>query len=259
MIPATTSATILVIDDDPINLHLALEILRGHGLEIVSAGDGATGLSLARRLRPDLILLDIRMPGLNGFEVCRQLKADPATVEFPVIFLSALHQFEDKAQGFAVGGVDYITKPFDARELLLRVTNQLRLARRIEVLQQGQHEAPTVAAPPDRPLDCLLKARNLLLADLANPPDLETLARHCATNRYNLQHLFRTHFGLSVFGYLREQRLQRGRHLVEQERHSVSAAAAAVGYSSAHEFARAFKQRFGLAPGAGSRPTDPAV
>ncbi|WP_295437879.1 response regulator [uncultured Thiodictyon sp.] len=139
MIPATDDGTVLVIDDEPDNLRLALEMLRGQGLEMVSARDGAAGVHIATRLRPDLILLDIRMPGLDGFEVCGLLKANPVTREIPVIFLTALDQIEDKARGFALGGVDYVTKPFDARELLLRVASHLRLARRVARLPERCH------------------------------------------------------------------------------------------------------------------------
>ncbi|WP_295453302.1 response regulator [uncultured Thiodictyon sp.] len=259
MIDVPIDATILVIDDEPDNLRLALEMLRGHGLEIASARDGAAGLRIAQRLRPDLILLDICMPCLGGFQVCRQLKADPATRDCPVIFLTALDRIEDKAQGFAAGAVDYITKPFDARELLLRVANHLRLARRIAATQSGHLRPPpeAPAAPPDRPLATLLKARNLLLSDLRAPPDLDTLASHCATNRTSLQRLFRAHFGLSVFSYLREQRLQHGQRLLEQGGQRVDTVAEAVGYTNGRDFARAFKQRFGVAPGAWPGHADP--
>ena len=103
---ASLKRCVLIVDDELDNLALALAILADHGLELATARDGQEGLDVARRLLPDLILLDIRMPGMDGFAVCRRLKAQPATREIPVIFLSALDQIEDKAQGFAAGGVD---------------------------------------------------------------------------------------------------------------------------------------------------------
>jgi len=144
-----------------------------------------------------------------------------------------------------------VTKPFDARELLLRVASHLRLARRVARLPErgpAPEPGPTdpTAALPDRPLAILLRARDHLLANMADPPDLAALARHCATNRTSLERLFKTHLGMSVFGYLREQRLQRARRLLEQGRYS-------VGYRSGRNLARAFKQRFGIAPGGWSR------
>ena len=249
--PVQVPATLLVIDDEPDNLSLATEIFQDRGLEIVSAADGATGLRLAATLRPDLILLDIRMPGLDGFQVCERLKADPATRPIPVIFLSALDQFEDKARGFAAGAVDYIAKPCDARELLLRVTNHVRLARLAPGPSAASPEEPPAAGAklaPDRSLLILLRARDRLLADLANPPDLNALARDCGTNRTSLQHFFRATLGMSVYGYLREQRLQLARALLAEGGHSIDRVAALVGYSQGHNFTRAFKQRFGLVP-----------
>ena len=257
MIPPADKSAILVIDDEPDNLRLAVEMLRDHGLEMISARNGADGLRIAARLHPDLILLDIRMPGLDGFQVCRRLKADPATREIPVIFLTALDQFEDKARGFAVGGVDYVTKPFDARELLLRVINHLRLARRGAALADhpAAPDAPVSSRPmpQNRSLEILIQARDYLLADLAHPPDLATLARYCGTNRTSLQRLFQTHLGMSVFGYLREQRLQRARSLLAQGRQNIEAVAGTVGYQNGRDLARAFRQRFGVAPSALAR------
>ncbi len=244
-------ATLLVIDDEPDNLRLAAEILLEQGLEMVSAADGASGLRLAAALRPDLILLDIRMPGLDGFQVCERLKADPATRSIPVIFLSALDQYADKARGFAVGGVDYVTKPCDTRELLLRVTNHLRLARLGPEPAAASPEIPpsdAAALTPDRSLSILLLARDRLLTDLANPPNLTRLARDCGTNRTSLQQLFQAKLGMSVFAYLREQRLQRARALLAEGGHGIDAVATLVGYRHGHNFSRAFKQRFGVAP-----------
>ncbi len=249
--PDRVPLTLLVIDDEPDNLHLAAEILRDQGLELVSAPDGATGLRLAATLRPDLILLDIRMPGLDGFQVCERLKTDPATRSIPVIFLSALDHYEDKARGFAAGGVDYVTKPCDARELLLRVTNHLRRAQAAPgpaAVSPGEPSVAEATLAPDRSLVILLRARDRLVADLANPPDLNALARDCGTNRTTLQHLFQAKLGMSVFGYLREQRLQRALRLLAAGGHGIDEVATRVGYRHGHNFTRAFKQRFGLTP-----------
>lgn len=248
----TDQGTILVIDDEIDNLRLAIEMLREQGLEMVSARNGSDGLRIAQRLCPDLILLDIRMPGQDGFEVCRLLKDDPTTRDIPVIFLSALDQIEDKAHGFTVGGVDYVTKPFDARELLLRVTNHLQIGRRVAALKErldtlGTEDAATMEMPT-RPLAIFIRARDFLLGDLANPPDLATLARHCGTNRTYLQGLFQAQLGMSTFSYLREQRLQRARSLLEQGMDSVELVAHTVGYRNGRDLARAFKQRFGIVP-----------
>lgn len=118
---------ILIVDDTPANLHLLSEILAEQGYRVRPAPDGPLALAAARAEPPDLVLLDIRMPGMNGYEVCEQLKGDPRTRDIPVIFLSALDATEDKVRGFALGGVDYVTKPFHVEEVLARIQTHLTL------------------------------------------------------------------------------------------------------------------------------------
>jgi two-component system, NtrC family, sensor kinase len=120
-------ATILVVDDTLANLHLLIHLLSKEGFKIRPVQNGQDALTAARTSPPDLILLDIMMPGLDGYEVCSQLKADEITREVPVIFLSALESIEDKVRAFNAGGVDYITKPFRREEVLARVRTHLAL------------------------------------------------------------------------------------------------------------------------------------
>jgi phosphoserine phosphatase RsbU/P len=118
-------ATILVVDDSPVNLQVLVRTLHGTGHKILAARDGNTALDIARRARPDLILLDVMMPGLDGFEVCRAIKAQPESADTLVIFLSALGEVSDKVSGLELGAIDYITKPIQAEEVLARVANHL--------------------------------------------------------------------------------------------------------------------------------------
>ena len=121
------TADILIVDDVPQNLTLLTHILTRAGYMVRVASDGAMALDAARDQAPDLILLDIRMPVMDGFEVCKKIKALDATQDVPVIFISGLHDSADKVQGFNVGGVDYITKPIDQAEVLARVRIHLEL------------------------------------------------------------------------------------------------------------------------------------
>ena len=123
----TPKGNILIVDDAPDNLHLLSTTLTEHGYEVRGVINGAMALRVARSAPPDLILLDIKMPDLSGYEVCRQLKEYPATQEIPVIFLSALDEVLDKVRAFSSGGVDYITKPFQVAEVLARVETHLNL------------------------------------------------------------------------------------------------------------------------------------
>jgi len=118
---------ILIVDDTHANLRLLTAMLTEHGYRVRPARNGELALMSARAVPPDLILLDIKMPGLNGYEVCEQLKADPRTRDIPVIFISALDQTDDVVKAFTFGGVDYITKPFQVEEVLARVKTHLAL------------------------------------------------------------------------------------------------------------------------------------
>ena len=122
-----TKEDILIVDDTPENLRLLSKMLTKEGYNIRKALNGQMALTAVQSVVPDLILLDIMMPSMDGYQVCKHLKADPRTAEIPVIFLSALSDAFDKVKAFGVGGADYITKPFQLEEVLTRVQNQLTL------------------------------------------------------------------------------------------------------------------------------------
>jgi len=124
-----TAARILVVDDTPANVKLLVDLLSVNGFDVIAAGSGGEGLERAAADSPDLVLLDVMMPDLDGFTVCERLKANEATRDAPVIFLTALYETLDKVRAFAAGGVDYLTKPFEPRELLARVNTHLALRR----------------------------------------------------------------------------------------------------------------------------------
>jgi len=121
-----THASVLVVDDSEFNLNLVKKILADEGYEIATASNGEEALELAFEHHYDLILLDIMMPGMDGFEVCQTLKKDKA-FDTPIIFLSAKGEVDDIVEGFKIGGVDYIAKPFRNEELIMRVRNHVQL------------------------------------------------------------------------------------------------------------------------------------
>jgi PleD family two-component response regulator len=130
----SANADILIVDDTPANLNVLSAILGKRGYRVRPAINGALALKAAQKAAPDLILLDVQMPGMDGYEVCRQLKGDAQTRAIPVIFISALDDALDKVEAFQVGGVDYITKPFQIEEVLARGENQLALHQQREAL-----------------------------------------------------------------------------------------------------------------------------
>ena len=152
--PDLKGARILVVDDTPANLEVVCALLEAEGYDLALATDGPLALKIAAKTRPDLVLLDIMMPGMDGFEVCRRFKEDPALADIPIIFITALDDAEEVVAGFAIGGVDYITKPFRDEEVLARVRTQLHLghlrreleARNADLEQQNRElQAKTLA------------------------------------------------------------------------------------------------------------------
>lgn len=131
------SSSLLIIDDNPTNLGVMVNYLEEFGFDIMIARNGEQGIKRAQHAHPDIILLDVMMPGIDGFETCRCLKQDEITHAIPIIFMTALTSTEDKVKGFAVGGVDYITKPVQQEEALARITTHLRIKKLTHHLQQA--------------------------------------------------------------------------------------------------------------------------
>src|SRR5688500_6842825 len=127
--------TILIVDDTPANLGVLVETLGAAGYRLMVAEDGEEALAQTVQTQPDLILLDVMMPGIDGFETCRRLKARDSTRDVPVLFMTALNETADKVKAFAAGGVDYITKPIEHEEALARVRTHLALRRQRRELE----------------------------------------------------------------------------------------------------------------------------
>jgi len=134
--PNRSHKNILIVDDTPENLTVLRQILHEQGYRVRPALSGEIALKTIQADRPDLILLDIVMPGMDGYEVCAELKADKTTRDIPVIFISALKEIEDKMRAFSKGGVDYISKPFQAEEILARVKTHLTLYSLVNRLEE---------------------------------------------------------------------------------------------------------------------------
>jgi phosphoserine phosphatase RsbU/P len=135
-----TMESILIVDDQPANLKVLMHTLEKIGCKLLVATNGESALTIAQKALPDLILLDIMMPGIDGFEVCRRLKSDPATQRVPVIFLSALDETGDKVRGLELGAVDYIAKPFQPEEVIARVNTHLTIHRLSAQVQRQRDE-----------------------------------------------------------------------------------------------------------------------
>jgi DNA-binding response OmpR family regulator/anti-anti-sigma regulatory factor len=133
---APSTGLVFAVDDDPVNLQTLAEALWGEPFEVAFASDGETALAQIREQMPDVVILDALMPGMTGFEVCRQLKADPATNEIPVLFMTALTDVADRLRGFSLGAADYLTKPFEHEELRARIKTHLTLRLTLRTLAE---------------------------------------------------------------------------------------------------------------------------
>jgi diguanylate cyclase (GGDEF)-like protein len=174
---------VLVVDDTPPNLHLLVTMLTRKGYDARGAADGELALATIGAELPDLVLLDINMPNLDGFEVCRKLKASDRTRETPIIFISARDEVLDKVKAFAVGAVDYITKPFQIAEVLARVDNQLTL-RKLQKQLQEQNELLKKEISHRILAEAMLQEANVQLERLVNLDGLTKLANRRCFDEY---------------------------------------------------------------------------
>jgi signal transduction histidine kinase len=165
--PRLKRASILVVEDSPASLLLLTRILNHEGYEVRPATNGLEALSAARSALPDLILLDIMMPEMDGYEVCKRLKADEETRDIPILFISALDAVQDKVVAFDAGGLDFVTKPFEPADVVARVQTHLRLRALQQDLEEEVAEldafAHTVAHDLKNPLAYIINYVDLLL------------------------------------------------------------------------------------------------
>lgn len=145
-----TAPSVIIVDDNTNNLHVLAHILRNKGFKVATIKDGFKALKFIQQKKPDLVLLDIMMPGMDGYEVCKKLKSNVTTKDIPIIFITALSNTEDKIQGFELGCVDYITKPFRKEEVFSRVNAHLTLKYAQEELKIANQKLRAANAAKDK-------------------------------------------------------------------------------------------------------------
>ena len=243
---APDEARILLVDDNPDDLRLLIHILRTARLHTTVAFDGVQGYHRAVASRPDLILLDVHMPRINGFAACRLLKSDPATAAIPVVFLSANASPRARLQGLQQGAVDFVCKPFVPTEVLARTRIHLSLAHG----RVAPCAPPPAGATGDAHGDEALvqAAMRHMVRNLALPHTLRSVAQAVGVAEKRLARALGQSRGQSVSQFLREERLRVAVRLLSHTLLSIAEVAAEAGYSSSANFATAFLDQMGMTP-----------
>lgn len=235
--------TVLAVDDTPGNLRVLVEALSAAGMEVLVATDGVSAIETARYSKPDLILLDVLMPGIDGYETCARLKREDSTVQIPIIFMTALCETEEKVRAFEVGAVDYITKPFEQAELLARVNTHLTISRlrqdlekrnrELEDLNRLKNEFMGMAAHDVRnPLASVLACAELIetIVDVSPPEKTKMLIGQISTSARRINAIITNLLDVNAIDS-GQRRLQLASHefqpiverVVEQNRHKARA------------------------------------
>jgi DNA-binding response OmpR family regulator len=256
--------SILIVDDSAFEQRMLVDMLSEYPYRVSVAFNGLQGYQLALASRPDLILLDVRMPNMDGYAACRLLKANPVTHDIPVIFLSGADADEERIMGLSIGGVDYVSKPFSPGELAARIQVHLTLAERANMAptlapddaadEKKMATAAAAAAAADIASDpdvVIVAAVKRLIADhLTSLPSLAEIARSVGTYREKLSQIFREQTGMTVFAFIREERIRRGEQLLHDTDIDVQDIALLIGFNNAGNFATAFRERTGVTPSA---------
>ncbi|WP_198970885.1 response regulator transcription factor [Xylophilus sp. ASV27] len=249
------SPHILIVDDDPDQLRLLVAALRGASYRVSVALNGDHGYARATVLQPDLILLDVRMPGRSGIAIAGLLTTNPATQHIPILFLSALTDEHDRLAGLRAGAVDYISKPFFVDEILERTRIHLTLSQRRArpvVRDDGIDQVGGgLAASNPLPASLLIKqAATEFILNHIHEPSLKSsdVASRMGVSMRRLNAVFETCDRVSVFEFMRQERMRRAALMLGQSTLSVADVAMEVGYSNSANFATEFRKFWGKSP-----------
>ncbi|UBB15765.1 response regulator transcription factor [Comamonas odontotermitis] len=247
---------ILIVDDDPDQLRLLISALRNTSYRVSVALNGDQGYARASILIPDLILLDVRMPGRNGIMIARLLKKNPLTQHIPIIFLSAMAEKDERLEGLRAGGVDYIGKPFHLEEVLERIRIHLEIS-------QSKNTSKTSSIDVNDPLvndsnSQSSSSVNLALKQVAieyifnhiQEPSLKStdIALHLKISLHRLNAVFEAFNHISAFEFIRQERMHRAALLLGQSTLNIAKVAMEVGYPNPANFSTEFKKYWKKSP-----------
>lgn len=243
------------MDDDPDQLRLLVVALRNASYRVSVALNGDQGYARAAVLLPDLIFLDVRMPGRNGITVARLLKTNPATQNIPIIFISALVDQDERLAGLRAGAVDYICKPFHVDEILERTRIHLALSQRKSILPTTDienlaiSENETAASSPSANLLLKQIASEYILRHI-NEPSLKSsdVAASMQVPMRRMNAIFEASDGMSVFEFIRQERMRRAALMLVQSTLTIAEVSMEVGYPNPANFSTEFKKFWKKSP-----------
>ncbi|MEZ4953744.1 MAG: two-component regulator propeller domain-containing protein [Saprospiraceae bacterium] len=245
------TAQLLIVEDNDDVRHYLRGNLEEAGYQVMEAINGEEGLSIAQEHLPDLILTDVMMPRMDGYEFSRRIRSDERTSHIPLIILTAKAEEKDKIEGLEIGVDDYLTKPFSSRELLTRVANLIRLRRQLrERFSTATVIRPTEVSPVSVDQKFLEKVLKTIEARLGDEQfAVEPLSEAVNMSVTHLNRKLNALIGQSAGNLIRSMRLQRAAELLTQNSGTVKEIAFEVGFNTPENFSRSFKKQFGAAPG----------
>jgi len=237
---------ILVVEDEVTIRETLVNILEMSCYKVAQAGDGREGLKKIQKSLPDLIISDVMMPDMDGFQLLKKVRENRQTELVPFIFLSAKVELESRLEGLSIGADDYICKPFDMEELSLKVKNILRSRRKL--VNNTLSEPKKLKVIPDS--EKFLRSLKVILEDKISDKDLDLdyLSGKLSISRSTLQKKIKNITGQNISSYVREFRLRRAKQLIDANYGNISQIAEKTGFSSVSYFSLTFKNYFGHPP-----------
>lgn len=242
-------ATVLVIEDDTSILDYLASKLSEH-YNVLTATDGTAGLEMSLTRHPDLILTDIMMEGIDGLELCRKIRANPATCEIPVVMLTAKVTQAQRNEGILAGADAYVTKPFNIDHLLNRVNMLIHQRRMLKEKYSGEEtvneEVVKIKSNDERLLE---RVRKVVIGQIANPDlSVEYIAREIGVSRSHLQRRLKVAANMNPSEYIRKERMRHAAMMLSKKDVAVSEVAYATGFSTLSHFSTCFREHFGMSP-----------
>lgn len=239
-------SNILIIEDDPAVRENLEEILEFKGFRVFSTADGKEGLDMALKKEPDLIISDIMMPEMDGYQLLTRVREIPALTNTPVILLTAKNMIDSKIQGLEIGADDYVTKPFNSKELIVRIENLIKIRKKLKVKAYLNSNETIVEATEDIFMRELIEVFSTHMAN--SKFGIDDVVDEMGLSKSTLQRRVKAITRKTFNQFLREFRLEQAKQIIEQRGGNISEVAFASGFNSVSYFSFSFRNYFGFPP-----------